>query len=249
VLLSEDYGRTYGGPIVTLPIPLDPMLFGESSSSIVSRYGLEVGGERRIGYLGDARSTKGFPLLPEVVRRLGNRPGLRFVIHCPRPASGDNHVELPRGVAELQALAREPSYRLTLVPDALAPGDYAALLQSLHIVLLPYVHESYREATSGIFAEAVGLGKPVVVPEGTWMARELDRAGAGTVFAVGSPEDLVEKVTAAVESHEVLARRAAQSASAWRAFHNPETLVTALLGAGGLTASATLAEKESGDVS
>jgi glycosyltransferase involved in cell wall biosynthesis len=237
VALSEDYARRYAGPILTLPIPLNTELFGESASSTIGRYGLDASGELRIGYLGDARSTKGFPMLPEVVRRLGYRPDLRFVIHCSRPAGWDNHAELPRGVAELQGLASDPRCRVTLVPDALAPCDYAALLRSLHIVLLPYVHEAYREATSGIFAEALALAKPVVVPEGTWMAAELDRAGAGKVFAAASREDFVEKVAAAVESHGDLARRAAETAPAWRAFHSAESVVTQLLEAVGLASA------------
>jgi glycosyltransferase involved in cell wall biosynthesis len=238
--LSADYARVFRGPVLTLPIPLDHALFDAAAGSgVVARHGLDAPGGRRVGYLGDARAAKGFPLLPDLARRLLARGGVRVVIQCPRAASGDDHAAPPAGLAELLALARDAGPRLTLVREALPPADYAALLRALDLVLLPYTHEAYREATSGIFAEALALGKPVVVPVGTWMARELLASGAGTVFA--SPGDLAPAVERALDAYPELVRRAAAGAADWRARHSPESLVDRLLAAAGLTPSATLA--------
>jgi len=231
VPLSEDYARVYSGRIATLPIPLDPSLFEPASAAgtaVSARYGFAERDALRVGYLGDARASKGFPLLPDLVRRV-DAPAARFVIQCPRPASGDDHATLPAGLAELQALASQPGTRLTLVPEKLTNEDYADFFQHLDVVLLPYVHDSYREATSGIFAEALALGKPVVVPSGTWMASELGDSGAGAIFARDDAEELAARVRDVVARHADYAAAAQRRSGPWRVFHSADTLARMLL--------------------
>ena len=41
------------------------------------------------------------------------------------------------------------------------------------LILLPYSQESYSVQTSGIFTEALSMGKPVIVTDDTWMSYEL----------------------------------------------------------------------------
>lgn len=236
--LSEDYASVYGGRVLTLPIPLNPALFeprGQAPRSFVTCYGLAGASALRVGYVGDARPSKGFPLLPSLVAAVAAAgETVHFVIQCPRPGSGDDHASPPAGLADLQALAGDPRFRVTLIAEKLSSDDYAALLRSLDVVLLPYAHQSYREATSGIFAEALALGKPVVVPSGTWMARELEKTGAGAVFSREQPADLAAKVLEVVRDHSRLAAAAARAGDAWRAFHSPDTLVDTLLREAGL---------------
>ena len=51
------------------------------------------------------------------------------------------------------------------------------------IVLLAYEAQPYKALTSGVFTEAASLGKPVVVPGGTWMAEKIAEGyGVGMVF-------------------------------------------------------------------
>jgi glycosyltransferase involved in cell wall biosynthesis len=235
--LSEDYARVHGGHVLTLPIPLDRALFtpqGGRTEGVSTRYGLEDASRLRVGYLGDARASKGFPLLPAVARRLPrSKVPARLVVQCPRPNSGDDHKAAPAGLDELRELAEE-SADVTLIPERLTPEDYADLVQHLDVVLLPYLHPSYAEATSGIFAEALALGKPVVVSSGTWMARELGRAGSGVVFPRETPESLPDRVLELLADYPRHAAAAAASQAAWREFHSPESLASLLLSELGL---------------
>ena len=96
------------------------------------------------------------------------------------------------------------------------------------------ISERYREPTSGVFAEALALGKPVVVTSGTWMARELRRSGGGAEFVDGDAADLVAKVVAVVKGYEEYARRAHNFSPEWRRFHNSHTLAELLLKESGL---------------
>jgi glycosyltransferase involved in cell wall biosynthesis len=228
--LSEDYQTVYAGRIVTLPIPLSPELEGFTTGPLAERYGLAESRGLRVGYLGDARTSKGFDLLPNLVERvLATDAPVRFVFQCARPGSGDDHAAPPPGLSALEDLVRRYPSAVTLIPEKLSVPDYGVLVHHLDVIVLPYVSDSYREATSGIFAEALALGKPVVVPEGTWMAQELRATGAGLEFVRGSPADLATKVLAVVRDHLAYQGAAQRGSAAWRGFHNAGTLVDMLL--------------------
>ena len=103
--LSDDYQVVYAGRIATLPIPLSAELERFSTGPLVGRYGLADGRGLRVGYVGDARTSKGFDLLPDLVERvLATAAPVRFVIQCARPGSGDDHAAPPPGLPALEAL-------------------------------------------------------------------------------------------------------------------------------------------------
>ena len=222
VLLTRDYARVYAGPISTLPIPLTAHVRSPDAHT-GSR---PVDSVPVIGYLGDARKPKGFHLLPAAVRAVreaGRR--VRFVVQCPMPPGGAD----PEVAAALAALGEAPE--VTLVPEHLEDARYAALLDQLDVVLLPYVHASYREATSGVFTEALARGKPVVVPSEGWMAHELGASEAGTAFDPSRPEDMCRALLRILDSLDARRAAANERAVAWRQFHSPARLVGTLLDA------------------
>jgi glycosyltransferase involved in cell wall biosynthesis len=229
-LLTEDYASIFAGKIVTLPIPINAHVLGLSPPAVQTRHSPIT-----LGYLGDARASKGFPLLPSLVRALTDKFGdrVRFRIQCPPSASG-TEAAIPEGLAELRAIASAVPDRLTLIEEKLSEEDYAALMGSLDIVLIPYRVHGYVEPTSGIFAEAAALGKPVVVPGGTWMARELRRYGGGLEFDQ-SGDDLNAKVSQLLESYDEFRQRAAGFAAQWQTFHNAANVAELILSGSGLS--------------
>jgi glycosyltransferase involved in cell wall biosynthesis len=230
--LSEDYASIYPHSIVTLPIPLNPALYAphpDSERSVSCRYGFMQGAPRRVGYLGEARSAKGFRLLPSLVRNsLASDEQVRFIVQCPSPSAGGESVSAG-AYAELAELADRRPERLTLIRERLSNEDYADLARNLDIILIPYVHDHYRDATSGIFAEAVALGKPVVVPSHTWMARELTRAGTGVVFPRDDASRFEPAVTEVVRRYSMYQAAADRGREEWKAFHNAASLARLLL--------------------
>jgi glycosyltransferase involved in cell wall biosynthesis len=102
------------------------------------------------------------------------------------------------------------------------------------VVVVPYDASGYREPTSGVFAEALAMGKPVVVTSGTWMAHELRRSGGGMEFADGDAADLAAKVVEVVKGYEGYARRAQDFSPEWRRFHSSHRLAELLLEESGL---------------
>lgn len=170
----------------------------------------------RVGTVGEARENKGFHLLPRLVARAAEADvrGVEFHIHS---FAGDpNAAFLRRALAGL----RHPLVRL--YPDEMPAAEYQRFLASLDLVVLPYTLDNYHAQTSGVFAEAMGAGKLVVVPRGSWMARQLDEYGGGATFAPGDAEDLARTVLDVIENRERYRAGRAERVKQWRAFHNPE---------------------------
>jgi glycosyltransferase involved in cell wall biosynthesis len=223
-LLAGDYARVYPHRIATLPLPLARAVAVDEPEARPGRRG-----SLRIGYLGDARPAKGFALLPALAERLlqGEPGGLTLVIQCIT-----NEYEpgvKPPGLDRLVEMAEMSGAGIELVHGALTEAAYFELFRSLDLVVLPYIDRHFDEGTSNVFAEALALGKPVVVPSGTWMADQLRRAGAGVEFRRGDGEALVAAVGEAVRGYDELAARAAATARSWREQHNPDSLVDRLL--------------------
>lgn len=229
--LTEDYSTIFRHRVVTLPIPVsEHILADEQSPSGNGAQAVNREGRIRIGYLGDARASKGFPLLPGLARRILSDTRLEadFIIQCPNAPSEANAGEQPAGVRELIEVASRTNGRITLVHEALSETDYAKLIRSLDVVLVPYAF-GYEESTSGIFAEALALSKPVVVPSVTWMSRELRKSGGGVEFQRGDENDLASKVAELIRNFDEYAIRARRFSPEWKAFHNSHSLAEAII--------------------
>jgi glycosyltransferase involved in cell wall biosynthesis len=174
-------------------------------------------------YLGHASMLKGFHLLPQVVRRVAAaKDAPHFLIQSYGEAQLCASVE--------KALADVPADKLTLIRGAVDADAYSRLLHSADIVLLPYATEFYGWASSGIFAEAMSLGKVAVATHGTWPAQQLEKfGGGGVVFKALNAEGVTAATLDAVRMLPQLGERAARAAPAWRRHHCAANLVDTLL--------------------
>ena len=174
------------------------------------------GGAFRVGSVGEARENKGFHLLPRLVRRAAEAGvhGVEFHLHS--FAQDPNSAFLRRALAGL----RHPSVRL--YPDEMPAGEYRRFLASLDLVVLPYTLDNYHAQTSGVFAEAVAAGKLVVVPRGSWMARQLAAFGGGAAFNPGDAEGFARVTLGVIADRERLSEGRAERVRRWRAVHNPD---------------------------
>ena len=158
-----------GGPrFYTLPVPVGGEYFRQRRDEDAKR-------PLQITYIGDARAEKGYHLLPALVADLWERwvatGRARFVVQ-----SNDNAGRVAPEIAIARAQLR--SYgdeQVTLLTTALTPDEYREQVLAADVMLLPYDGERYFARSSGILSEALTAGVPVVVPGGTWMARQLAR--------------------------------------------------------------------------
>ena len=126
-----------------------------------------------ITYMGHARTQKGYKHLPEIIGKLQadrvTNGKIRFLIQ-----SHINSAELPE-LEPVRDLLESLGPEVSLTHELQTNEEYWRMLGDSDIMLLPYSPERYFAQTSGICAEALAGGIPVVVPGGTWLARQFAR--------------------------------------------------------------------------
>ncbi|CAO3363669.1 glycosyltransferase [Azospirillum palustre] len=229
--LARSFTRLFGHPFTVMPIPFRTDLLdgdpverrdAEAAAPAASR----PAGPLAIGYFGDARLEKGYHLLPSLLSRLWRtaiRPGkARFLVQSHFNAPGGEPGMLQARNQLLQFTA--PQVELTAAP--LPTADYYRRLQACDAVLIPYDPDSYAERSSGILVEALVAGKPVIVPEGSWMAGQVSAEHAAVYR---HPDGLFEAVQGMIDRHPDYAAAAGRLRSHWRERTDPRGYVRALL--------------------
>ncbi len=149
-ILARNLRNFFGHKVSTVPIPMSKTraATNKSDNSIV-----------KIWWPGGARINKGWDILKEILGVFSQRTvkkNIRFVVSN---SSGLHH------------LIQQP--HIEILDDVLSIESYYEKFNEINIVLLPYSRNDYRASTSGIFVEAIILGKVPFVTDGTWMSSEL----------------------------------------------------------------------------
>lgn len=200
--LAGEIAEQLGSPVTVISTPM-PRELGEPADAPRRP---SAQGPLRIGLLGGARPEKGSALIPAIIERVRAEAPVEFVVQI------KNEKLPPAEFRALEAFAGAPGVRAFSDPRA-----YEQMRDDTDILLLPYRQTPYARRTSGIFLEGVLTGRPVVVPEGTWMAEHVESGrAAGVTFRQWTPEDIAAAVVACVRDYLPLRKRAEALAGAWR---------------------------------
>ncbi len=179
----------------------------------------------KIGYLGDARNSKGFNLLPDVLQKYNERHNVAkvdFLIQCSIRVRMQK--ECLSAIKLLEAIDGT-----TLFRESLSSKDYEMLFNSLDIVLLPYSSNMYHSQTSGIFSEARALGKVLIVPANTWMSEEVSLFGGGVIFNSHNPDAIESSLNKAIQNYSTFSLQSKKRSVNWKLFHNSNNYFTSFL--------------------
>jgi len=171
-----------------------------------------------VSFLAGARSERGARLVPEVVKQSAAF-GVRFLIQAV------DAVERRTGVESLSVLKEHRSVRFH---EGLLPRDEYNDWIAQSVVLLPYSPDRYKSRQSGVYLEAKGIGAPVIVPAGTWMADEVAHLGNGLVFEEFSVESIVRCIARAQTELPALRQRAMACAAQYQREHGADRCVDAI---------------------
>jgi hypothetical protein len=200
-LLAEELSDLLGTRVDVAPIPLeygDPAVYGSAKPRLP-----------RVVMLGGTRREKGSYLMPDIVRACQPRVRVEFLVHLA------NNTLTAEEAAELALVAEEPG--VTVVREPMSLPEYNIALNSADIAVFPYEVIPYRKRTSGVFAEAVAYGKPVVATRGTWMAEQIEAGrAAGTVFDDLQPDSIARAIARCVADLETLRESAKALSVEWR---------------------------------
>ncbi len=119
--------------------------------------------------------------------------------------------------------------RLVHVPHPLPATAYAKLLRTADIGLLGYLPTNYASTHSGVLAEFLANGVPVVVTDQTWMASELATAAGGAEQASGrvarTPAEFADGLRAIASDIELYRARATRIAPSYTAQNSADALL------------------------
>ncbi len=171
---SEELADQYNGmsllPFTSLPYPVDPRLYAGSMSTTPRSKKAPL----KITVAGGIRREKG---QKTVVSELINSIWERHI------ASGNVRINIQAGKPKTFAPKRvlgsrkvDPqSYRdgVRIHRHPLPQSDYVELIQQADVGLFCYDSRRYYSRRAGILSEFLASGKPVIVPAGSWLSRQI----------------------------------------------------------------------------
>jgi glycosyltransferase involved in cell wall biosynthesis len=106
---------------------------------------------------------------------------------------------------------------VTIHHGEMSQDEYQAIFRNSDIVLLPYSPKTYRLRTSGIFAEAMALGKVVVASPHTWIAEIAQRHGGAIIVAEElSVDSMVSAILKSLSDFPVMSQQMKEISRYWR---------------------------------
>jgi glycosyltransferase involved in cell wall biosynthesis len=207
------YRKDFGLNTRILPLP-----FGDTEPQQTNE------GLVRFGFFGDSKCDKGFDLLPRAVA-LCQREGLdaEFVVQIQHDNWEPRTIEAERALRALTGVR--------LLEGILSGEDYDSWMSQTDVMLLPYDPIAFGAARgSGIFAEAVAAGRPIVASQGTFAGDSICKQEAeGEVFAPHTSEALAAAIARILPRLPACKARAAERAEEYAPSHSPDAFVDVLL--------------------
>jgi len=146
---------------------------------------------RHVLYAGSARKDKGFGKVVDLIEYMAaNHLEVPITIQA-SPDHYNRYDDITR--MDMARLDDMDFPGLNILSMTLGEEKYGALFRG-GICLQPYRKDDFVDRVSGVTLDALSNGCPIVTTEGTWMARMVDRFGAGIVLENTSPEDLLDAV-------------------------------------------------------
>ena len=202
-LLAEELTGLLGTNVDAAPMPLP---YGDPQLSSAAEREPHL---TRVVILGGTRREKGSHLIPAIVEACRSQVQAEFVVQLANDTLTAEELE------KLATVGNQP--HVTVIRHPMTLPEYNAALNDADIALFPYEVIPYRKRTSGVFAEAVAFGKPVVVTRGTWMAEQIESGrAAGTIFEDLQPDSIARAIARCVADLESLQQSAQAVSSMWR---------------------------------
>jgi hypothetical protein len=143
-------------------------------------------------------------------RVLSRYSDVKFLIRFCKDSSGEDDL---RKKIDQRFIGRNVEF----LPAEENHVEYLATIERSDVVLLPYDPVGYRGIVSGIFCEAVAMGKIPVIPARTWMADHVTEGrAAGVLFGENSTNDMADAIERAIQDRERLQAEACRNAPSFR---------------------------------
>ncbi|MBL8178556.1 MAG: hypothetical protein JNK48_28040 [Bryobacterales bacterium] len=166
--LTQQYNRLGVGEFRTVPIP-------HTHAAVPKPAALPL----RVIYVGDARREKGYHFIPRLMEDLWTD----YIATGKLTFHLQSNFNIPNGEPEAVIARRQLEYFAAKKPGAvelftkpLTSAQYKDFVLSGDLNLLFYDANNYYARSSGILVESLSAGMPVIVPAGSWLARQFQPA-------------------------------------------------------------------------
>jgi glycosyltransferase involved in cell wall biosynthesis len=181
-----------------------------------------------ISSLGGARKNKGVDLIIDSIFEISKISifnNVKFLIQA--NCNQDDYYMMEK----INELRKYNFSNVEIIDNELSEKKYYDTIYKSDIVLIPYDLGIYYSNTSGIFTEAMSLGKPVIVTEGTWMSDNLCD-NCGLLVKNRDVNDLKNKIILMISKFDEYKSNSLLNSSKWNQFHNAKNFVFQLLNIG-----------------
>ncbi len=182
---------------------------------------------RHLLFAGAARRDKGFQRVVDLVERLAEADERIPVLI---QTVGDFYGRLsPEVQADIRRLHGLNYAALRTEPASLDESEYRRVFQGA-VCLQLYHPVEFADRVSGVTLDALASGAPLLVHQGTWMARVVNRFGAGAAVEVDDIQAALEGLRRLVSDYRKYSEAARRGGVALAEEHDPLRLVEAVLG-------------------
>ena len=207
------YHRFFSRPINLLPIP-----FADNCRTNghvpQSKAGI------CLGYMGYTQAKQGYHFIRRLYHDLLSHPDYRTVNFKVRHNLFNIQGAMAEDLRDLLS-ARE---RIENTINYMSPDDYELFFQDCDMLLIPHSRLDYPVQTSGMLIDALCRGKPVVVPENTWLADQVARYGAGICFSGTNYDSFRDAAYRAIDRFPQLKKESGRNLTSFIQFHSSENL-------------------------
>lgn len=212
---------------------LDLRLFPYFGGSLALRFVNKINSEHRkdakirIGFVGTTRIERGAHLVPDLVQKVN--------INLSERISWLLQLDLDKlkkikGVSTKSLATLTDVENINLFDGALASRDYYSLLNKTDIVILPYL-DRYEATGSGVFIEALSLGKVLVVPKKGWLAEAVSKCGGQPItFDAADVDNISNAIQFAITNFSHLQDMANNAARTWNSHEASGSQIRSWLG-------------------
>jgi glycosyltransferase involved in cell wall biosynthesis len=195
--------RILNHPVQVFPLPVQHDL------PAISPKRLSAGESPLIVVLGHTCARKGSELIGPILRKV---LGKHNSCHCFLQAN-----PVCWGSRWKDEIGMDLISRVCVHSGEMTQDEYQESLSRADLVLLPYIPEKYLLLTSGVFSEAMAMGKVSVIPDGTWMADMVHKyGGGGVIYPRHDVEVIIEAILKALQHLPQLTHDMQDISSEWR---------------------------------
>jgi glycosyltransferase involved in cell wall biosynthesis len=149
-------------------------------------------------FAGAAREDKGFSKFVQLISHAHERKlSVPFTIQISSDHKGEHDAETRKNIALLKSI---PYPYLNIYDQTLSTDAYAKMFEGVICVQL-YRSNDFADRVSGVTLDALAAGCPIITTEGTWIANQVTRFGAGIVVDSSSPECVHVAINKIIENY------------------------------------------------